>query len=92
MSSSASFTIKLKVFTGVSLPLWFAQVKTYLEVKGIWDDVCTPTPDEPEVKEEREANAVTGAATPKYDVLLRQKMATSIIMAALNDTTLLRYT
>ena len=46
----------------------------------------TPTPDESEIKEDCEANAVTGAATPKYDVLLRHQMAKSIIVAALDDT------
>ena len=48
---------------------------------SVWDAVSTPAPDESEVREEREEDAVT----PKYDVLFCQRMATSIIMAALDD-------
>jgi len=75
-------------------------VKPVLEIKGLWDAVQLPTPTDGELKLERDASAAgagTSAASgtpstsemsptlPLYDRMLKQKMASSIILAALTE-------
>ncbi|OWY93745.1 hypothetical protein PHMEG_00036742, partial [Phytophthora megakarya] len=70
-----------------------------LEIKGLWADVNEPTPAEDLLKAESDAVKAAAAAaaqggtsttammppTPLSDRLMKQKMASSIILAALNE-------
>ncbi|GMF28273.1 unnamed protein product [Phytophthora fragariaefolia] len=102
MMSSATpttFTTKLKPFNGTGFPAWGAQVKLVLEITGLWDAVQEPTPNEGELKLEKDAAAAAATGTspasgtsttapsgkPLFDRWMKQKMASSIILSALNE-------
>ncbi|KAE9333379.1 hypothetical protein PF008_g14476 [Phytophthora fragariae] len=99
-TTASTFLTKLKQFNGTGFPAWGTQVMLVVEVKGLWDAVQQHTPTDVELKLERDVYVAgvgtsaasgtpstpgTSPASPLHDRMLKQKMASSIILGALTE-------
>lgn len=87
----ATFSTKLKTFSGTGFPAWGALMKLVLEIKELWDACQVAAPTETELRVERDAVVAAAAAaepappTPFRELVMKQKMASSIVMSALSE-------
>jgi hypothetical protein len=80
MTSTSAIRIKLRTFSGSHLRVWLTEVRTYLEIQGVWDSALLQSPTAEQVTQDQ-ANGSNALAV----AVQNQKVAFSIILSALDD-------